>query len=202
MPSPRAVRWEQKEGKDEQMDIKEVLENACKAYSDFEEACEEARNVGYKNGYQDGCNDKQHDLEYDYAKGLEDAWELARKIVLPEWDSNKKGYTINEMKEIWNRRGYSRILEDFTAQQALAKIKEYEEKQKEAAEIKVGDEVIYDREKCVVTAIANGGYTIMLLGLGGGYMVRTTRDEIQGKCTGRHFPQVDEVLKQMQEGNE
>lgn len=68
-----------------------------------------------------------------------------------------------------------------------------------ADEIKVGDEVIYDREKCVVTAIANGGYTIMLLGLGGGYMVRTTRDEIQGKCTGRHFPQVGEVLKQMQE---
>lgn len=65
--------------------------------------------------------------------------------------------------------------------------------------ILVGDEVIYDSEKCIVTAIANEGYTIMLLGLGGGYMVRTTRESIQDKRTGRHFPQIVEVLKQMEE---
>lgn len=68
--------------------------------------------------------------------------------------------------------------------------------------ILVGDEVIYDREKCIVTAIANGGHTIMLLGLGGGYMVRTTRDEIQGKRTGRCFPEIVNILKQVQEENE
>lgn len=62
----------------------------------------------------------------------------------------------------------------------------------------VGDEVIYDREKCVVTAIANGGHTIMLLGLGGGYMVRTTQDDIQDKRTGQHYPQIEEVLQKMQ----
>lgn len=66
----------------------------------------------------------------------------------------------------------------------------------------VGDEVIYDREKCVVTAIANGGHTIMLLGLGGGYMVRTTQDDIQDKRTGRCFSEIANVLKKMQEGNE
>ena len=68
--------------------------------------------------------------------------------------------------------------------------------------ILVGDEVIYDREKCVVTAIANGGHTIMLLGLGGGYMVRTTQDDIQDKRTGRCFSEIANVLKKMQEGNE
>ena len=148
----------------------------------------------YKAGYADGCNDKQHDLEYDYAKGLEDAWECARSVV-----DCKVPY---DFWELASGQSMLAVFKHYSAKGAIEKIREYEEKQKEAAEIKVGDEVIYDREKCIVTAIANGGHTIMLLGLGGGYMERTTPDRIQGKRTGRHFSEIVNVLKQMQEGNE
>lgn len=162
------------------MNGKELLQKAHKTIENV-----------YKAGYADGCSDKQHDLEHDYAKGLEDAWECARSVV-----DCKVPFEFWELASGQSMLG---VFKRYSAKEAIEKIREYEEEQKEAAEIKVGDEVIYDREKCIVTAIANGGYTVMLLGLGGGYMVRTTRDEIQGKCTGRHFPQVGEVLKQMQE---
>ena len=145
----------------------------------------------YETGYADGCSDKQHDLEHDYAKGLEDAWECARNVVDCE--------VPFEFWELSSGQSMLAVFKRYSAKEAIEKIREYEKKQQEAAEIKVGDEVIYDREKCIVTAIANGGYTVMLLGLGGGYMVRTTRDEIQGKRTGRHFPEIINVLKQMQE---
>ena len=137
-----------------------------------------------------------------YEDGLNDAWKAARRIFAPKC---KGGLNVVEINQIFfnnNPRGLNNVFDDYSALEAVTKIKEYEEEQKEAAEIKVGDEVIYDREKCIVTAIANGGYTVMLLGLGGGYMVRTTRDEIQGKRTGRHFPEIVNVLKQMQEGEE
>lgn len=129
-----------------------------------------------------------------YEDGLNEAWEAARtvadcKVPFDFW-------------ELSSGQSMLAVFRRYSAKEAIGKIREYEEEQKKAAEIKVGDEVIYDREKCVVTAIANGGYTIMLLGLGGGYMVRTTRDEIQGKRTGRRFPEIAEVLKQMKEGNE
>lgn len=127
-----------------------------------------------------------------YEDGLNEAWEAARIVV-----DCKVPYDFWDMG---SGQSMLAVFKRYSAKEAIEKIREYEEKQKEAAEIKVGDEVIYDCEKCIVTAIANGGYTVMLLGLGGGYMVRTTRDEIQGKSTGRHFPQIGEVLKRMQEG--
>ena len=129
-----------------------------------------------------------------YEDGLNEAWEAARTIV-----DCKVPFDFWELSSGQSMLGAFRL---YSAKGAIEKIREYEEEQKEATEIKVGDEVIYDREKCVVTAIANGGHTIMLLGLGGGYMVRTTRGGIQGKRTGRRFPEIVNVLKQMQEGNE
>lgn len=131
-----------------------------------------------------------------YEDGLNDAWKAARIIFVPV---DKGGLSVEEINQIFfnnNPRAPHNVFDNYSALEAITKIKEYEEEQK----VKVGDEVIYDREKCIVTAIANEGRTIMLLGLGGGYMVRTTRDEIQGKCTGRHFPEMIDILKQMQEG--
>lgn len=151
------------------MNVREALDNI---YKEFEKTYEEAKEEGRE-------------------QGLEEAWECARSVV-----DSKVPF---EFWELPSGQSTLEVFKRYSAKEAIEKIREYEEKQKEATEIKVGDEVIYDREKCIVTAIANGGYTVMLLGLGGGYMVRTTRDEIQGRRTGRRFQEIADVLKQMQE---
>lgn len=67
-----------------------------------------------------------------YQRGLDDAWEAARKIALmdTETSENVTGYF-----------GLFRIVENLTPMQALEKLKAYEE-QKADDEIKVGDEVV------------------------------------------------------------
>lgn len=71
-----------------------------------------------------------HTMDDAYNKGLNDAWELARKIVLLERDG---GYSTQELKRILGYGGYESVLKAFTPQEALAKVKEYKDK------IKVGD---------------------------------------------------------------
>lgn len=232
--------------------------NLTEAQKAIETILAEVYKCGYEEGrckgYKNRCIEEEFQNTNKYEDGLNEAWEAAKKIVCTE------GYKWTELENMFNSRTLSKIFNTYTASEAIEKIKEYEEKQKEppfkvgdrvrtlvdkdsmgvelfpvgtigeVAEVDgnaiavnadgaiwyyyadaleladdvvlVGDEVIYDREKCIVTAIANGGYTVMLLGLGGGYMVRTTRDEIQGKKTGQHFPQMVEILKQLQENNE
>jgi len=146
----------------------------------------------YEQGYKDGRADGYDAGELfggDYQKGLNDAWECARRVINCD--------VPYDFWELASGQSNLAIFKHYSAQGAIAKIKEYEEKQKQEDKIKVGDEVIYDSENCVITAIANGGHTLMLLGLGGGYMVRTTPESI--KKTGRRFSQIEEVLKQMQE---
>ena len=60
-----------------------------------------------------------------YNKGLNDAWELAKKIILP---SHMGGYTANELKNIFGKNTYMAAMSDFTPQEAFAKVKAYEEK--------------------------------------------------------------------------
>lgn len=79
-----------------------------------------------------------------YEDGLADAWELARKI------ENKLGSTI--LEPIFGSSRIADILDNFTPQEALAKIEAYEE----SKVIKVGDVVVVksdDRQKFVVTYI-------------------------------------------------
>ena len=134
------------------MDIKEALENACKAYSDFEEACEEARNAGYKNGYQDGCNDKQHDLEYDYAKGLEDAWECARSIINHE--------VPYEFWDLASGQSTFEVFKHYSAKGAIEKVKEYKEYKAKQTEIKFGDilENLVNGYKYIALRVDEDGY--------------------------------------------
>ena len=153
------------------------------------EVCKAARKEGYNAGLEDGK--KQKELVFKIG-------DRVRTLV----DEDPKGIelfpigTIGEVVVIDEKTKTIKVKADCTTSTWW-----YLMDAVELANdvILVGDEVIYDREKCIVTAIANGGHTVMLLGLGGGYMVRTTRDEIQGKRTGRHFPQIVKVLKQMEE---
>lgn len=66
----------------------------------------------YQKGVRDGCHDA-------YEKGLEDAWEMARQIP---------GLTTKEACDIWGLEKWLDVY-DMTANQALEKWKEYNDKQ-------------------------------------------------------------------------
>jgi hypothetical protein len=89
--------------------------------------------VSYQRGYEHGKNDgmtieseKKHNSDLDYKDGLEDgrmeAWECARKI---------SNMTMDECEKIFGEYRYlATILPNVSASEAIAIIKEYEDKQK------------------------------------------------------------------------
>lgn len=142
-------------------------------------------------------NFSQADLDKVRQEGREEAWEAAKKIVL---SSEYGGIPVGEFQSIFGNEAYvSNVFTKISINDAIEKIKSYEEQQKKAAdEIKVGDEVTYDNSIGVVTKKAN-------IGVNKYYVL--WKDGSSGHCnksnlkkTGRHFPQIQEMLDQMQEG--
>ena len=144
----------------------------------------------YKNWYgsKDGTNyvkdDVLHPTDEPYNKGLRDAWELARKIVLP---TGKGGYTVEEIDNIFGKRTYISVMETFTPQEALTKVKAYED------EIKVGDVVTMRGEvvESIVTKV--DGYIIFRLFKDGSCYCGTNKENL--RKTGRHFDSIDEFMR-------
>lgn len=73
---------------------------------------------------------KQSVIEQARAEGQNEAWELARKIVLTN------GYSDDDLYEIFNCCGLHKVLKDFTYQEAATKVEEWENAKEE---IKRGD---------------------------------------------------------------
>lgn len=146
----------------------------------------------YRKGYVDGINavmnesEKKHNSDLDYKDGLEDgrmeAWECAKKIYK---------MTASEIITVFG--GCSNWV-DYSVDEAIAKIKEYEEQQEQFA---VGDEVYSDAfdNKGIVTHITADKVACVCIICNGSTMMKV------GLCglrkTGRHFPQIIEVLEQM-----
>ena len=168
------------------------------------EAMTNVRNAydrGYKQGFKDG---KLEVKTSTYTKGLNDAWEAARKIMLCK-SKGGLGYEVAlkifQQADITGTEHFD-ILRTYSASEAIAKIKEYEEKQEEQAKeeekFKVGDEVISDERRFVVLGIDEFKWcNLWCLDNG------LTHDNICSKDlrkTGRSFPQLAELFKQMKEG--
>ena len=83
-----------------------------------------------------------------YQRGLEDAWEAARRIVA---DTDHGGIALGTLGEIFGTQAYSYIMTENTAQQAIDKIKAYDDKHSDR--IEVGDEVNWDGDCFIVTKI-------------------------------------------------
>ncbi len=79
------------------------------------------------NSYAASVSENELVSDKTYEKGLEDAWSLARKIILTT------GFSVEELYSIFGCRAYESILRNFTAEEALAKIEAY----KKEKEIKV-----------------------------------------------------------------
>lgn len=157
--------------------------------------------------YQKGFEAGQHEATtLEYQQGLDDAWECAKKIALIKTDEDCPYFTVAELKKIFECSTLQSVFDTNSASEAIEKVKAYEQ-QKADAEIKVGDEV------CFVFA---GGETIEP------FIVFSIKDDNGKKYyegiqvsdgrwvggglkyykTGRHFPQVAELLNAMKEGAE
>lgn len=170
-----------------------------KTIEPIEQALEEA----YQRGINDGSLDVKQRVEGAYQRGLDDAWEMAKRIVLIKTDANCPYFTIDELKKIFGYSTSQNVLRTYSASEAIEKVKAYE--QQKADGIKVGDEV------CFVFA---GGETIEP------FIVFSIKDDNGKKYyegiqtsdgrwvsgglkyykTGRHFPQVAELLDAMKGG--
>lgn len=133
--------------------------------------------------------------EKTYEQGLKDAWECARKIEAPTKEGGVSGHELAQMFK--EGAVLYKIFVNYSAREAITRIKEYEEEQGKAAEIKIGDEVTDDEGwKGVVTFINPDG-KYLVVALQDGNAIRWKKESF--KKTGRYFPQIAEVLKQMQE---
>ena len=133
-----------------------------------------------------------------YEDGLNEAWEVARKITCAPTSGGQDEEWVNDMFGYQSR---SAVMRNYSASEAITKIKEYEEKQKKA-EIHVGDEIYSEltNSKAVVQHIDAWDRYQCFLDSGSQFIIdKHTFNEYWVK-TGKSYPQIAKVLKQMKEG--
>ena len=128
------------------------------------------------------------DVKEAYQDGLNTAWEYARKIAL--------NVEEGALRDVFNVDTSYSIFIRYSAQEAIQKIAEYE-KQKDV--IKVGDEVLgtYDDTMAVIMGETEEDHVWHVYTENG--CVEKWHENVFRK-TRRTFPQIEEVLKAMQEG--
>lgn len=150
----------------------------------------ELQETAYKKGLHDGeskcgyCN--------EYQRGLNAAWEAARKIVT--WPDrslvNSDTFDLDPGENIFTK---------YSASEAITKLKAYEE-QKATDELKVGDEVIDTQSGtrfCVTHFWVNNHGEKGVSGFNHECSaLQDTNDNV--KKTGRHF-EIDKILEAMKE---
>lgn len=168
---------------------------AKETISQTEGLCKEVANCirnAYDRGYKQGGKDAEKEArkkeywEQGYNEGLKDAWTCCRDMeeILFDVDNNK-------FSEIFGAPDFHSALTHFDVEKCIQKIKEYEEKQKQDDEIKVGDEVIFPNGKKGIVWLIYGNECHTM----GDY--NRVRPKEYLKRTGRHFDQIAEVLEQL-----
>ncbi len=172
-----------------------------------QELIEQAYNRGFKAGQE---NALAVDSDKFIEQGRNEAWEASKKIYLSVVHG---GLSEEEIREIFSDEEIREIfgvewktIKNFSASEAVEKLRAYEEKKREEGEeINVGDEVILN-----VTSSFDAGTKAIIIAdektsmfrynvlTGNGDTDWLDKDDINRK-TGRHFPEIVEVLKKMQE---
>lgn len=157
-----------------------------KIYNDTEQKQEVLRiidnvySIGYDKGYQDGLDDgKINDAQTIIDTAINNLWECVRKIALP---NEEGGYTIEQLKEIFDTKSISSIIKNNTASEIVHKMVEYE---KEQEQIHFGDEVLVDERKFVALGVDKSGW-IHLMSLDN-CLTHSNVPAIAMKKTGKHY---------------
>lgn len=147
----------------------------------------------YQKGLEEGKKafdllDAERDAEYE--RGLNDAWDAARKINLEVYEG---GLSVSDLEKIFAIGGNCAVMRTFTAKEAIDRIQAHEA---EKGEIHVGDEVrrISDGVKYVVVDPKNEFGRVCGFSMNGIWYGE--RPNALRK-TNRHFD-IESILKGMQ----
>lgn len=166
---------------------------------DIDYIAEGAYQKGLSRGYKDGYEAGQHEATtLEYQCGLNDAWSAAKKLFSEASDTE-----INLIfPQEWNNGGFKALM-TLHPQDAIDRIKAYEEQQKADDEIKVGDEVMSNNaisdHTGVVLALSPGKNSAKVLENDGSMAWVDVNVLIK---TGRHFNFLTPLLNEMKEGAE
>lgn len=112
----------------------------------------------------------------------EEAWEFAKQVTI---------MTPDDKCELWGTSKYNTINLGYSYAEVKAK---YEAWKKQKDEIKVGDEVIYHRNKYIVGYVGEDEVYHLVDQC---WIRVVVQGDYQLTKTGRHFPEVAELLKKM-----
>ena len=130
-----------------------------------------------------------------YKDGLEKAWEIAKRIFIPE-KACEKAYNHNELIMIFGESSSYFELAEMTVYEVMDKVEIYEKQKAEKDKIKEGDEVrLDDGTKGVVVCSDTDGRLNVVNAYGGMRSYNAT----QVIKTGRNFPQMVEMMKEMRD---
>lgn len=122
-----------------------------------------------------------------YEDGLNEAWELARKIVCRETDG---GETIKWVEDTFGSVRTDLVLRNYSASEAIDAVESYEK-------IKVGDEVVDKNEWGIKGVVTETTERLISIVEEKGNVSRWKKENFEK--TGRHFSEIEKVLKQMKE---
>ena len=124
-------------------------------------------------------------------RGREEAWEFAKKILGPS--DNSDALTMEDLADCYGTDDAYDVVCGTTYQEAREK---YEEWKKEKEEIKIGDEIRNGGVYGIVTLVEKKADGICYHVVGCDGYVWYLNDLVTKK-TGRHFPEVAELLEKM-----
>ena len=146
---------------------------------------EDAFSSGYARAGEDARKLYIGEKQEAYQKGLDDAWECAKRLFL---GVHNGGFANSEIKEIFGDYDYEQVVMKHTAAEAIEKIREHE------GIIKVGDEVEAPAGKAVIIQVFGNSKDVR-------YMYSDASTGFNDSCnitrTGRHFPEIAEIFKKM-----
>lgn len=130
----------------------------------------------------------EEQINKTYEDGLEEAWELVRDIIaLP--NSENKSLEMVRYNAFADDALFD-IIRNHSASEIIKKIKEYEE-------IKIGDEVVDKEEWGIKGVVTETTERLISIVEEKGNVSRWKKENFEK--TGRHFSEIEEVLKKMKE---
>ncbi len=196
------TRFEIEKVEDNDMALGTMEERTKGMKKQAEELIEQAYRRGFKAGQeemQDKCEEKQKWIE----QGRNEAWKTAVSIAKASNEMlHSMGFIVNHANNAAINSCFT--IQRYTASEAIEKIHAWEEKKAEDDEIKVADEVIFNRDEpfnVIVTCIRkNDGEVHSYVVMGDNGMLWDYVKPSEITKTGRHFPEIAEVLERMKNG--
>ncbi len=177
--------------------MKDFESNRTQIMNSIENRVRQAYNSGYDTGFHDGeiaGYDKTDIWQDGFHKGLEEAWECAKRLVYLSIDG---GMTYDDISKAFGFHvtNTADIFKTYTAHEAIEKIREYESKLNEPDkeyEIQIGDEVMGTYGKGYVTGIEGDEFCVLYPDGTVGHSSKSTY-----AFTGKSNPLIKDILEQM-----